>query len=391
MWRGHHGVVEVAELVLKYVQALVWPVVTLALVWSLRAQLRAALTRMTRVETPAGAIEFAAEAREVLDQAQGAADAAPPAGRFVEPPAGFGYPGPSSPWTPLPQTPGYGQVPQQAGGGPPQFPAPAPAAPERQTPEPVGPQRQAPVPAGDAVPACDASVREAEPAEEESESAEEEPASPETPPEGMRRPQPAGPGASGEPGQPGPWDRDQDRDFRLAPPFPPTYPSASASASPSPHPQPQPQAQPYGQPQAYGQPQPYGQAQPYGQPLPYGAPSPSGLSRQPWQEELREARAMIEVSPVGAVVSAWTALDRLCLDVLADVPFVQPGAGRPAEVGVGLAAAGLSQGALDSYDRLRLLRNRAVHGAGDVTAGAARDFVDSCRAVGREVAALRRP
>ncbi|NJP75639.1 hypothetical protein HCJ99_33705, partial [Streptomyces sp. C1-2] len=70
---------EVAELVLKYVRVLVWPVVTLVLVWSLRAQLRAALTRMTRVETPAGAIEFAAEAREVLDQAQGAADATPPA------------------------------------------------------------------------------------------------------------------------------------------------------------------------------------------------------------------------------------------------------------------------------------------------------------------------
>lgn len=57
----------------------------------------------------------------------------------------------------------------------------------------------------------------------------------------------------------------------------------------------------------------------------------------------------------------------------------------------GAAVAGLSSRALGVLGRLRLLRDRAVHGAGDVTAVAARDFVDSCRTVAREVAALRRP
>jgi hypothetical protein len=99
---------------------------------------------------------------------------------------------------------------------------------------------------------------------------------------------------------------------------------------------------------------------------------------------------MGEVSPVGAVVTAWNALERLCLDVLEGGPVAPPRAGSTVEMGFALAAAGLSPGALDVYERLRVLRDRAVHGAGDVTAGAARDFVDSCRAVGREVAALRR-
>lgn len=360
--------VEVAELVLKYVQALVWPVVTLGLVWGLRSQLRAALTRMTRVETPAGAIEFAAEAREVLDQAQEAADAVPPAERFAGTPDGFGYPGPSFPWTPVPETLGAGPVPPRYDPA-----APAPAVPqqaedgseppvptgaavrdgwERQIPEGSGSQQPVPVP----VPADGASVEDVEEAEAEvgdgGEGAvpgREGAASPGTSPEGM--PQPAGPG------------EDQGRDYRLAPPLPPEW-----------------------QPQAPA----YGQFQPYGQPPAYPAPEYAGRYRQLWQEELREARAMIDVSPVAAVVSAWNALDRLCLDVVADVSVVPDGAGRPAVAGVVLAAAGLSRSALGVYDRLRLLRDRAVHGAGDVTTGAARDFVDSCRAVAVEVAALRR-
>ncbi|MFD8144551.1 hypothetical protein [Streptomyces sp. NPDC059708] len=61
---------EIAELVLKYVQALVWPGVTVGCVWVLRHQLAEALKRMSRVETPAGSIEFAAAARDVLDEAE---------------------------------------------------------------------------------------------------------------------------------------------------------------------------------------------------------------------------------------------------------------------------------------------------------------------------------
>ncbi|MFF0001306.1 hypothetical protein [Streptomyces avermitilis] len=61
---------EVAELVLKYVQTLVWPLVTVGLVWGLRGHIQGAFTRMTRLETPAGAIEFAFEAREVRAEAE---------------------------------------------------------------------------------------------------------------------------------------------------------------------------------------------------------------------------------------------------------------------------------------------------------------------------------
>ncbi|MFE0348638.1 hypothetical protein [Streptomyces griseoluteus] len=57
----------VAELVLKYVEALVWPVVTLVLAWACRHHLKRAFARMTRLETPAGAIDFAEEARRTYD------------------------------------------------------------------------------------------------------------------------------------------------------------------------------------------------------------------------------------------------------------------------------------------------------------------------------------
>ncbi|UYM24321.1 hypothetical protein NQP46_15460 [Streptomyces albus] len=59
----------IAELVLKYLDTLVWPVVTLVLVWMLRAQVRQAFGRLTRWETPAGTLEFEAEARAVRDEA----------------------------------------------------------------------------------------------------------------------------------------------------------------------------------------------------------------------------------------------------------------------------------------------------------------------------------
>lgn len=62
--------VKVAELVLEYVKALVWPLVTVGLVWMLRNQIQAAFTRMTRLETPAGSIEFTSDAREVRNEAE---------------------------------------------------------------------------------------------------------------------------------------------------------------------------------------------------------------------------------------------------------------------------------------------------------------------------------
>ncbi|MEV7712848.1 hypothetical protein ACIODX_29840 [Streptomyces sp. NPDC088190] len=82
---------ETAELVLEYVKALVWPMVTVAVVWGLRTQIAYAFTRMTRVETPAGSIEFEADAREVRQSAEGLS-AAPAPGSPA--PGGTGGPGP---------------------------------------------------------------------------------------------------------------------------------------------------------------------------------------------------------------------------------------------------------------------------------------------------------
>ncbi|MFI0821551.1 hypothetical protein ACH4TX_39185 [Streptomyces sp. NPDC021098] len=79
---------DIAELVLKYIEALVWPAVTVGLVWGLRSHIREAFTRMTRLETPAGAIEFETQARDVLTQAEEAAlaDAPWPFGQGVPTP-----------------------------------------------------------------------------------------------------------------------------------------------------------------------------------------------------------------------------------------------------------------------------------------------------------------
>jgi hypothetical protein len=252
--RGHHGRVKIAELVLQYVRALVWPVVTLALVWFLRAQLRAAVARMTRVETPAGAIEFAVEARDVLNQAARAARAG-----------------------------------QLSGDGVP-------------VPEPV------PVPG--------------------------------------QSQQPRGGGANS------PW-------------APPPSPSSPPPAS-------------YG-----GPPAPQGRGR-------GGGPPPT------WRQELRNARDMADASPVGAVTTAWNALYALCADVLATVdhqdhPSGLPRPVDPVEVERALVSVGLSSSAVTVFTRLRQLSSRAAQGAGEVTSGAARDFVDSCLTVAREVDALRRP
>ncbi|MGW4305087.1 hypothetical protein [Streptomyces californicus] len=60
---------EIAELVLKYVDTLVWPVATVALVWGLRHPIKRAIARLSRLETPAGTMEFTEETREVLGDA----------------------------------------------------------------------------------------------------------------------------------------------------------------------------------------------------------------------------------------------------------------------------------------------------------------------------------
>ncbi|WP_328678442.1 hypothetical protein [Streptomyces sp. NBC_00343] len=68
---------EVAELVLKYVEALAWPMVTAGAVWGMRDHIRGAFARITRLETPAGTVEFSTAAREVRSDAEelGAASA----------------------------------------------------------------------------------------------------------------------------------------------------------------------------------------------------------------------------------------------------------------------------------------------------------------------------
>ncbi|WP_158720969.1 hypothetical protein [Streptomyces sp. NRRL S-241] len=61
---------DVAELVLKYIEALVWPAVVLVLAWSFRRHLKRAFGRMTRLETPAGAIEFAEDAARTYEEVE---------------------------------------------------------------------------------------------------------------------------------------------------------------------------------------------------------------------------------------------------------------------------------------------------------------------------------
>ncbi|XXZ49898.1 hypothetical protein AAGT00_16505 [Streptomyces cavourensis] len=207
---------EIAELVLKYVEALVWPLVTIGLIWGLRRHIGGAIGRMTRLETPAGSIEFAMGAREVRDEAEELAAA---------------------------------------------------TAERRESGAEPGPEATAP---------------------------------------------------------------DPEETSRIS----------------------------------------------------YG---PSGF------EEFREARHMVEASPVGAVIGAWNTLQRLSMDVLQRHPDAMPAFFRPGmpvpghEVGRALAKVGMSERAVDVFDRLRKLRNTAVHGMEAVTPTAALDFVDSCLVLAREL------
>ncbi|GHH19684.1 hypothetical protein [Streptomyces rubradiris] len=274
---------EIAELVLEYVQALVWPLITLTLVYVLRAHLREAFARMTRVETPAGAIEFAVEARDVLNQAESVGDSA-------------------------------GQVPAWR-----------------------GPQQAHGVPA------------------------------------------PAGP----------PSGNGQNTDYLLPAPagsgsgYPP--PGHAPGGSGQGHPQP---GQPVPGGPAYGYPQP-GQPGSFGPVVvPSGPGAPQQRPGSVWRDGFRVARGVADSAPAAAVVTAWDVLERLCREV---VPAHGPG--RPptdvASLGRALVACGLPAGSADVLTRLRGLRDRAPHLSYGVTPGAARDVIDACLTLAREVDALR--
>ncbi|MGG7608866.1 hypothetical protein ACQ5JZ_05440 [Streptomyces sp. ZG43] len=60
---------EIAELVLKYIQALSWPIVILVLIWCLRRHLAGAIARLSRVDTPAGSMEFTYDAQATQEVA----------------------------------------------------------------------------------------------------------------------------------------------------------------------------------------------------------------------------------------------------------------------------------------------------------------------------------
>lgn len=65
---------EIAELVLKYLRALVWPGVVITLAVVFRHQLADAFKRVTRLETVAGSLEFAEQALEAREDAQDLVD-----------------------------------------------------------------------------------------------------------------------------------------------------------------------------------------------------------------------------------------------------------------------------------------------------------------------------
>ncbi|GGR57065.1 hypothetical protein GCM10010236_06450 [Streptomyces eurythermus] len=293
------GCVEIAELVLKYVQALVWPLITLTLVYVLRAHLRDAFARMTRLETPAGSIEFAVEARDVLNQAESVGDGAGPVPAWRGSRTAHGVPAPAGPPS------GNGQDTD--------YPLPAPAGSGYGYPPP-----------GHA---------------------------------------PGGPGQGHtQPGQPAPGGPGQGQ------------PQQPGSGGP-----------------VYDQPQP-------GQP---GSPGPVVLRPWPdaphpaeqrsgavWRDGFRVARGMADSVPTAAVVTAWDVLERLCREVV-----LARGLGwQPADVaslGRALVACGLPTGSAAVLTRLRRLRDRAQHLSNGVTPGAARDVIDACLALAREIEALR--
>ncbi|WP_274709435.1 hypothetical protein [Streptomyces tubbatahanensis] len=119
---------DVAELVLRYVEAVVWPAVTLVVAWCLRDYLREAFARMTRIETPAGAIEFEAEARQLRERAEEMVRQAP--GTPAPGPAPYGGSGATTP-SRTPPSPSSSSDPYQQ--------QPPPGNPYEQPPSPAYP------------------------------------------------------------------------------------------------------------------------------------------------------------------------------------------------------------------------------------------------------------
>ncbi|MFD5185859.1 hypothetical protein ACFWMQ_25290 [Streptomyces sp. NPDC058372] len=251
----------IAELVLRYVDTLVWPVVTLLLVWLLRAQIREAFQRLVRVETPAGALEFEAEARAVREEADD----------LTSPDGGPGVEGPS-------RRPGGRHAVGDTDwlGWPPE--------PDEE-PEP------------------------------------DEDREPDLPPNRGERPAPYEHGGGAG------WG------------------AASGGGGPEPPPRVAPRPRRWG---IFG-----------------------------------DAMEMAEVSPVGAVVTAWTTLLTYEVSTLEShgfTPRPDPSGVHDAhEVAWQLAALGASPEMADVHEGLRALRNKAVDQPHSVTPEAARDFVRSCR------------
>ncbi|MGY1434998.1 hypothetical protein [Streptomyces reniochalinae] len=148
---------DVADLVLRYVEAVVWPVVTLVVAWCLRDYLREAFARMTRIETPAGAIEFEAEARQLRELAEQMDRQTPDAQTPPPGPAPYGIPPATWPY----------QQPPPAGDSYQQAPSPAYPSPYQQPLPPGGsyPPRQPPAPRPSPGPGHDGASRR-EPAQE---------------------------------------------------------------------------------------------------------------------------------------------------------------------------------------------------------------------------------
>lgn len=279
---------KIAELVLKYVEALVWPLVTVALVWGLRAHVKDAFRRLTRLETPAGSMEFAEEARELLDEAE----------RLT---------------LPRPHRPSEDRTPAYPVPDPMPVPLPAPV-PGSDEPSPPPPFMTPGGPAGPAQPQPDP-----EPSMRRWVYADENDHAPEPPPN--------------------PWageDGEENRSFRMR------------------------------------------------------SRRPRRLQGGVLPRELfAEAMTMASASPVGAVITAWTTLEGLCVDILRQrrIPVARSGSGahNGRQLTNGLSALGISEGSEDVFFQLRLLRNTAVHQPDSVTPEAARDFVHSCRSVASEL------
>jgi hypothetical protein len=92
---------------------------------------------------------------------------------------------------------------------------------------------------------------------------------------------------------------------------------------------------------------------------------------------------VIELSPVGAIVSAWNALQTFAEEILTLYPSGRPrrprsGRMAPGELIQRLQVAGLRPEGVNLMHELRHLRNTTVHGTAVITSQGARDFVQGC-------------